>query len=185
MPGNLAAAAAAAYATQNNANLTYRLITWPDAHSMQTKIDLAKRLGVRGISIFKFDGGQDPAIWNTLAGVASANTVPAAKPAQSSAVQPATPGTGGTTSGSFTRGLDLRATGADVLRLQRFLNTDADTRVAASGAGSPGNETSYFGPATKGAVQKFQVKYGIAGAGDPGYGYVGPKTRAKLNSLSN
>lgn len=182
MPGNLAAAAAAAFATQNNSNITYRLITWPDAYSMQTKIDLAKRLGVRGISVFKFDGGQDPAIWNTLAGVATANTIPAAPPSATTA-QPSNPSTPGAIKGSFTRGLDLRSTGADVRLLQQFLNTDAATRVAASGAGSPGKETTYFGAATAAAVKKFQVKYGIAKAGDAGYGYVGPKTRAQLNQL--
>ncbi|OGG49680.1 hypothetical protein A2763_03295 [Candidatus Kaiserbacteria bacterium RIFCSPHIGHO2_01_FULL_54_36] len=67
--GNLAAAAASQIATQQNSNLTYRLLDWPDAQSIQQKIDLAKRLGVRGISIFKFDGGQDPNIWSVLQGV--------------------------------------------------------------------------------------------------------------------
>ena len=43
--------------------------------------------------------------------------------------------------------------------------------------------TGYFGPATLAAVKKFQVKYGIASSGNPGYGLVGPKTRAKLNEL--
>jgi spore germination protein YaaH len=32
-------------------------------------VELAKRLGVRGISIFKLDGGQDPDIWNVLTGI--------------------------------------------------------------------------------------------------------------------
>lgn len=65
----LAALAAVAYADTYNSHLTFRLVDWPDAQSVQTKIDLAKRLGVRGISIFKLDGGQDPVIWNVLAGV--------------------------------------------------------------------------------------------------------------------
>lgn len=43
--------------------------------------------------------------------------------------------------------------------------------------------TNYFGAITKTAVQKFQVKYNIAAPKDPGYGRVGPKTRAKLNEL--
>jgi peptidoglycan hydrolase-like protein with peptidoglycan-binding domain len=34
---------------------------------------------------------------------------------------------------------------------------------------------------TEAAVQKFQLKYGVvASPNDPGYGYVGPKTGAKL-----
>jgi hypothetical protein len=43
--------------------------------------------------------------------------------------------------------------------------------------------TGYFGLLTQKAVQRFQVKYGIAKAGDSGYGLVGPKTRAKINSI--
>ncbi len=65
----LAAVAAVAYADTYNSHLQFRLMDWPDAQSVQTKIDLAKKLGVRGISIFKLDGGQDPAIWSVLAGV--------------------------------------------------------------------------------------------------------------------
>lgn len=43
--------------------------------------------------------------------------------------------------------------------------------------------TGYFGAATRRAIQRFQEKYGIAAPGDPGYGLVGPKTRAKVNEL--
>jgi hypothetical protein len=43
--------------------------------------------------------------------------------------------------------------------------------------------TGYFGPATLAAVQRFQVKHGIANPGDAGYGIVGPLTRAKLNGM--
>jgi peptidoglycan hydrolase-like protein with peptidoglycan-binding domain len=80
----------------------------------------------------------------------------------------------------FTSGLSVGDSNADVLRLQQLLNSDPDTQIAASGDGSAGNETEYFGSLTEQAVQKFQVKYGVAGQGDPGYGYVGPSTRAKL-----
>ena len=48
-------------------------------------------------------------------------------------------------------------------------------------AGVPYNEA--FGPATLGAVQKFQVKYGISAPGLEGYGRVGPLTRTQLNKL--
>ena len=168
---SLAAAAAATYATQYNSHLNFRLMDWPDAQSVQTKIDLAKKLGVRGISIFKWDGGQDPAIWNTLAGVAGKPT------AGTGATQPPA------SSGSLARGLDIGSTGQDVRTLQRILNSDSATRVALSGAGSPGNESTYFGVATSAAVKKFQVKWGIAQAGNAGYGYVGPATRAKLNAI--
>lgn len=65
----LAMLAATAYADTYNSHLDFRLVDWPDEQSLQTKIDLAKKLGVRGISIFKLDGGQDPDIWNVLRGV--------------------------------------------------------------------------------------------------------------------
>ena len=83
----------------------------------------------------------------------------------------------------FNRTLSPGAKHADVKRLQQILNSDPDTRVSSSGAGSPGNETTFFGGATKKAVQKFQVKYGIAKPGDTGYGNFGPKTKAKLLQL--
>lgn len=100
--------------------------------------------------------------------------------------------TGGSTAAgvcpyTWTRDLKTGATGADVKMLQMFLNADADTRVAATGAGSAGMETETFGPATAAAVSKFQVKYRAdvlspAGLVNP-TGYFGPGTRAKANSL--
>ena len=30
------------------------------------KVALARKLGVRGVAVFKFDGGQDPAVWSVL-----------------------------------------------------------------------------------------------------------------------
>lgn len=72
--GSMAAATAAAVsvsntATQNNSHQSFRMLEWSDAQSIKVKIDLAKKLGVRGISIFKLDGGQDPNLWGVLAGV--------------------------------------------------------------------------------------------------------------------
>ena len=83
----------------------------------------------------------------------------------------------------FTKGLEKGMSGSDVKRLQQLLNSDSDTKIAESGIGSFGNETEYFGSLTEKAVQKFQTKYNIAKSGDSGYGYVGPKTRAKLNEV--
>lgn len=65
----LAATAASVYADTYNSHLTFNLVDWPDAASVAQKIALAKKLGVRGIAIFKLDGGQDPNIWNVLKGV--------------------------------------------------------------------------------------------------------------------
>jgi len=84
----------------------------------------------------------------------------------------------------FSSILSYRSQNPTILTLQQFLNLDPQTRVAQTGAGSPGKETSFFGPATRQAVQKFQLKYGIVSSPrDPGYGVVGPKTRAKINEL--
>lgn len=65
----LAATAASLYATSYNSHLSFRYVDWPDAQSLQDKIDLAKELGVRGIAIFEFNGGEDQNIWNVLQGV--------------------------------------------------------------------------------------------------------------------
>jgi len=69
MSGLTAAAAASLYATTYNSHLTFNLLDWSDAQSVTDKIALAKALGVRGVALFEFDGGEDPAIWTVLQGV--------------------------------------------------------------------------------------------------------------------
>jgi hypothetical protein len=68
------------------------------------------------------------------------------------------------------------SSGSSVTKLQEILKTDPSIYPE-------GLTTGYFGLATEKAVGRFQEKYGIAKAGDVGYGTLGPKTRAKLNSL--
>ncbi len=84
---------------------------------------------------------------------------------------------GGSTPSSttFTRNLEVGSTGADVKALQVWLNANGYP-IAASGAGSSGNETTRFGSATRAALIKFQKAKGIT----PAAGYFGPKTRAAL-----
>jgi hypothetical protein len=55
----------------------------------------------------------------------------------------------------FLHNLRIGTTDSDVERLQKYLNRH-DAPVALSGAGSSGNETRYFGPATARAVRLFQ-----------------------------
>jgi peptidoglycan hydrolase-like protein with peptidoglycan-binding domain len=100
-----------------------------------------------------------------------------------------TPTTGGTmTCDSFLMDHGQGSEGAEVMRLQQFLNMDQDTRVAAAGmAGSAGMETQYYGPATAAAVSKFQVKYRAEILSPLGLvnptGYWGAGSRAKANAL--
>lgn len=42
------------------------LLWWSDAVAFADKVKLARELGVRGVAIFKIDGGEDPAIWKFL-----------------------------------------------------------------------------------------------------------------------
>jgi peptidoglycan hydrolase-like protein with peptidoglycan-binding domain len=89
--------------------------------------------------------------------------------------QTSTPATGAV---CFYTDLEHGMTSAEVLKLQQTLNLDPATRIAASGAGAPGSETTYFGSLTLAAVKAFQAKHGIITTG-----YVGPLTRAQLNAL--
>jgi peptidoglycan hydrolase-like protein with peptidoglycan-binding domain len=86
----------------------------------------------------------------------------------------------------FYRSLKVGDEGQDVLILQKILNQDPDTRIAQSGIGSLGNETTYFGNLTKNAVIKFQNKYRnevLVPAGlSVGTGYFGPSTMTFLEA---
>jgi spore germination protein YaaH len=65
-PFNLVASAAASLSTAQNTNMTYRMVTWQDSQAIADKVALAKKLGIRGVSVFKIDGGEDPKMWEVL-----------------------------------------------------------------------------------------------------------------------
>lgn len=74
----------------------------------------------------------------------------------------------------FTGNIGKGAKGDSVRVLQQMLARDS--RVYPSG-----KVTGTFGPLTKAAVQRFQLTYGVvANTKTKGYGFVGPKTTAKL-----
>lgn len=44
----------------------FNIMWWSDAQAIADKVALAKRLGLRGVAVFKFDGGEDPGMWSIL-----------------------------------------------------------------------------------------------------------------------
>ncbi|MEK7536064.1 MAG: peptidoglycan-binding domain-containing protein [Patescibacteria group bacterium] len=77
---------------------------------------------------------------------------------------------------TFSVALQKGSQNAQVKALQQFLAQDGSLYPEKIVSG-------YFGGLTESAVKRFQKKYGVAKEGDAGYGLIGPKTRAKLNSL--
>jgi len=61
---------------------------------------------------------------------------------------------------AFTENLEMGTVHRDVKRIQEILNKLGYT-IAPSGLGSPGNETSYFGPLTRKALTAFQTYEGL------------------------
>jgi spore germination protein YaaH len=59
-------AVAVAATNSNDLPGTERYLTWSDSVAVAQKIALAKKLGIKGVSIFKLDGGEDQNIWNVL-----------------------------------------------------------------------------------------------------------------------
>lgn len=77
--------------------------------------------------------------------------------------------------GIYQRTLTVGSKGADVKALQVYLNTNGST-ISRTGLGSRGNESDFFGAATKTALSKWQQKNDL-----PATGIVDASTRAKLN----
>lgn len=84
------------------------------------------------------------------------------------------------------RSLTIGSEGEDVRCLQRYLNFSGHT-IASSGAGSPGQETSYFGALTANAVARWQNANAAAVLAPVGLttgsGYWGPSSFAHYVAL--
>lgn len=81
-----------------------------------------------------------------------------------------------TSSTVFLHNHQLHDIGGEVRSLQQFLNSHGFI-VAATGPGSPGNETTFFGARLYRALIRFQAAHGL-----PLTGFFGPKTRASISS---
>lgn len=58
-----AAERALAYATATGQTTLVNVVWWSDAKAIEDKVKLAEKLGIKGIAIFKIDGGEDKNIW--------------------------------------------------------------------------------------------------------------------------
>lgn len=76
---------------------------------------------------------------------------------------------------TFIENLEKGSFGQEVKKLQEYLNKHGFL-VDTIGSGSPGHETTFFGPLTRKALAKFQETHGL-----PAYGFFGPMTRAIIN----
>jgi peptidoglycan hydrolase-like protein with peptidoglycan-binding domain len=103
---------------------------------------------------------------NTQTTAANQQSQPSTSAVQSPAIGTTNPVNGVTTApqSTFTRTLAVGSSGADVKLLQIVLN-NTGVVIAAKGAGSVGNESTYFGPATRSALLKFQRARGLAADG--------------------
>jgi peptidoglycan hydrolase-like protein with peptidoglycan-binding domain len=79
---------------------------------------------------------------------------------------------------AFPRDLSIGSEGADVYRLQAFLNKNGYV-VSADGPGSPGQETTHFGAKTSFALALFEEDHSII----PSSGILSGTTRVLANSV--
>jgi peptidoglycan hydrolase-like protein with peptidoglycan-binding domain len=81
---------------------------------------------------------------------------------------------------SFLINLKVGVHHPDVKLLQQFLNNKGYI-ISTNGSGSKGNESDYFGPATKKALIRYQIDNRIT----PAQGYFGQVTRDKVSGRKN
>lgn len=119
---------------------------------------------------------QGSVLGTSTSAVGASSSVTASATAPTTVVSQTAPAT------SYSVGLALGMSGESVMALQQSLNK-AGFVVAASGAGSPGQETMRFGMLTRDAVRRFQCAKGIVCSGDEsttGYGEADDRTQAAL-----
>ena len=178
---NLAAAGALAFSKKNTRQAPVTFLTWSDAGAIKNEAELAKKLGVAGVAIFKFDGGEDPGMWDALAEVADPAREPSMSRVTSVSAAPTTSTTApipaantapttlpAATAAAFTSDLEFGMDGADVLHLQNLMTSKGYMTATPNG---------HFGPATQAAVTAWQKASGL-----PATGYFGPLSRAKIAS---
>ncbi len=152
--------------------------------SKQTKSNLGKGLSIitsaatiivlSGVALVPFGASADHSTAHTIEQLLAQIT---SLQAQLQALQAGT--TAPSTACNFTRSLTVGVVGDDVKCLQMYLN-GAGYSVSASGAGSAGNETIYFGSRTQSAVASWQAANGVS----PAVGYFGSISRAKYQTLA-
>jgi spore germination protein YaaH len=166
----LAAAGALALAKEKRQQAPLTFLTWSDAGAIKQKVDLAKRMGVAGVAIFKIDGGEDSGMWNALPDTAPKLTKApkgSTTPTEDPVTEP-TP-TPPQTSVRFTMDLSYGSENSEVLALQKILVAKGYLKATPNG---------YFGPATLAAVRAWQTANKL-----PSTGTIGPLSRGILNAL--
>lgn len=52
--------------SQTSTTQPFNYVTWSDAQAIKDKVDLARRLGVRGVAVFSLGGAEDQGMWGIL-----------------------------------------------------------------------------------------------------------------------
>lgn len=65
-PAYAAASGALTYLKATGKQAVFHVLEWSDAKAIAEKVALARKLGLRGVSVFKFDGGEDQGLWAVL-----------------------------------------------------------------------------------------------------------------------
>lgn len=52
--------------SQVDTKVPFNYMTWSDAQAMKDKVDLAKKLGLRGVAVFSLGGAEDQGMWSVL-----------------------------------------------------------------------------------------------------------------------